>query len=56
LTVRETDRFINFIKQVFAATEVERIANATIKHAEVRIGDSVVMISESRGEWKPIPF
>lgn len=27
----------------------------SIKHAEVRIGDSVVMISESQGEWKPMP-
>ncbi len=57
LTVQGADKLIDFLKQVFAATEIERMANAdgTIKHAEVRIGDSVVMISEPRGEWKPMP-
>jgi PhnB protein len=57
LTVQGADKLIDFLKQVFAATEIERMPNAdgTIKHAEVRIGDSVMMISESRGEWKPMP-
>lgn len=57
LTVQGADELIDFMKQVFAATEIERMANpdGTVKHAEVRIGDSVVMISESRGEWKPMP-
>ncbi|MGH7452061.1 MAG: VOC family protein [bacterium] len=57
LTVQGADKLIDFLKQVFAATEIERMTNAdgTIKHAEVRIGDSVVMISEPRGEWKPMP-
>jgi len=57
LTVQGADKLIDFMKQVFAATEIERMSNSdgTIKHAEVRIGDSVVMMSESRGEWKPMP-
>jgi PhnB protein len=57
LTVQGADQLINFLQQVFAATEIERMTNAdgTIKHAEVRIGDSVMMISEARGEWKPMP-
>jgi len=57
LTVQGADKLIDFLKQVFAAAEIERMTNAdgTIKHAEVRIGDSVLMISESRGEWKPMP-
>jgi len=57
LTVQGADQLIDFMKQVFAATEIERMTNpdGTVKHAEVRIGDSVLMISESRGEWKPMP-
>jgi PhnB protein len=57
LTVQGAAKLIDFLKQVFAATEIECMANAdgTIKHAEMRIGDSVVMISESQGEWKPMP-
>ena len=57
VTVQGADKLIDFLKQVFAATEIERMSNAdgTIKHAEVRIGDSVMMMSEPRGEWKPMP-
>jgi len=57
VTVQDADKLIDFLKQVFAATEIERMTNTdgTIKHAEVRIGDSVLMISEARGEWKPMP-
>lgn len=57
LSVQGADKLINFLKQVFAATEIECMANAdgTIKHAEVRIGDSVVMISEFQGECKSMP-
>jgi PhnB protein len=57
LTVQGAVKLIDFLKQVFAAMEIECMTNAdgTIKHAEMRIGDSVVMISESRGEWKPMP-
>jgi PhnB protein len=57
LTVQGANKLIDFMKRAFEATEIERMTNAdgTIKHAEVRIGDSVVMISESRGEWKPMP-
>lgn len=57
ITVQGAAQLIDFLKQVFAATEIERMTNpdGTVKHAEVRIGDSVLMISEARGEWKPMP-
>ncbi|MGH7598006.1 MAG: VOC family protein [bacterium] len=57
VAVQGADKLIDFLQQVFAATEIERMTNedGTIKHAEVRIGDSVVMMSEPRGEWKPMP-
>lgn len=57
VTIQGADHLIDFLKQVFAATEIERITSpdGTIQHAEMRIGDSVLMMSEPRGEWKPMP-
>jgi PhnB protein len=57
LIVKGADRLIDFVSQAFDAALIERMARAdgTIGHAEVRVGDSVVMLSEARGEWKPMP-
>ncbi len=57
LTMSGADRLIDFLQQVFEATEIERMNNpeGTIKHAEVRIGDSVLMISEAGVDFKPRP-
>jgi PhnB protein len=56
LTVRGADRLLDFVKRAFAATEreLQKRPDGTIRHAEVQIGDSMVMIAEARGEWKPI--
>ena len=52
LTVRGVPKLIDFLKQAFEAREIERMAqpDGTIRHAEVRIGNSVVMMSEAGGE------
>lgn len=57
LTVQGAATLIDFLKQAFDATEIHRTTrpDGAIGHAEVRIGDSVVMMAESRGEWKPMP-
>jgi PhnB protein len=57
LIVKGADQLIDFVTQAFGAELIERMARAdgTIGHAEARIGDSVVMLSEARGEWKPMP-
>lgn len=57
LVIQGAPRLIDFLKQAFEAQETERITqpDGTIGHAEVRIGDSVVMMAEARGEWKPMP-
>ena len=57
LTVHGVPKLIDFLKQAFAAQEIERMAqpDGTIRHAEVRIGDSVVMMSEAGGEREPRP-
>lgn len=57
LTVTGAVQLIEFLKQAFEA-EVLRCTtrpDGSIMNAEVQIGDSIVMISEARGEWKPMP-
>jgi PhnB protein len=49
LVVQGAARLIEFLKQAFAAEEIHaplRRPDGTIMHAEVRIGDSVVMLGE----------
>ncbi len=57
LTVQRAAKLIEFLQQAFEAREIERMTqpDGTIRHAEVRIGDSVVMMSESGGEREPMP-
>jgi PhnB protein len=48
LIVREAARAIDFYKQVFGATELLRLADASGKvgHAEIKIGDSTIMLAD----------
>jgi PhnB protein len=57
LVVEGAARLIDFMKAAFGAEERERLsrANGTIGHAEVQIGDSVLMISDASGQWGPMP-
>ena len=57
LTVQGAAKLLDFLKQAFAAIELHRMTrpDGTVGHAEVRIGDSVVMLAEARDEWKPMP-
>src|SRR5260370_27582812 len=50
-------KLIDFLKQAFDAKELHRMAgpDGRIMHAEVRIGDSPVMLGEPMGEWKAMP-
>ena len=54
---RGTAELIDFLKQSFGAQERERHMrpDGTIMHAEVKIGDSVVMMGEASDEFKPMP-
>ena len=49
---RDTARLIDFATRAFGATELGRVPNAAggIGHAEVRIGDSVVMMFDAPGD------
>jgi len=55
LVVPGVAKLIEFLKEVFQAKEIERFAapDGTIMHAEVRIGDSVVMMGEPPRNGQP---
>ena len=57
LVVSGAAQLIDFMKQVFAAEELSRMArpDGTIMHAEVKIGDSRVMLGEASGEAAAMP-
>jgi len=57
LVVQGASRLIDFVKQAFDAQEVERMSGpgGVVMHAEVKIGDSRIMISDATGEWSPMP-
>jgi PhnB protein len=51
------EKLIDFMKRAFNARETERYSmpDGSIGHAEVRIGDSVIMIADAQGEeYKPM--
>jgi PhnB protein len=56
LLVPDADAELAFLKSAFGATEVscQRNADRTVMHAEVRIGDSLVMLGQAGGQWKPV--
>jgi uncharacterized glyoxalase superfamily protein PhnB len=57
LIVPGVPKLIDFLKAAFGAEETHRMAgpDGTVMHAQVRIGDSVVMMAEAAGPWKPMP-
>jgi len=57
LMVHGAAQLIDFLRQAFDAQEKERhtMPDGSIMHAEVKIGDSVIMLAEAIGESKPMP-
>jgi PhnB protein len=57
LVLSDADRELDFVKAVFGAKEmrVSRDPQGKIGHAEIRIGDSVVMLGQSSEQWPPSP-
>jgi PhnB protein len=56
LVVQGVPTLLDFLKQAFDATEIFRMPrpDGTIMHAEVRIGDSRVMMGEPMGSYQPM--
>lgn len=57
LTVQGVATLIEFLKQAFEAIEIRRTLHpeGRIMNAEVRIGDSVVMVGEARSDFPQMP-
>jgi PhnB protein len=53
LVVRDAAAAIDFYKRAFGAEEIDRMAgpDGSIMHAEIRIGDSILMLSEENEQW-----
>ena len=57
LLVSDADAELTFLKAAFAAHEVncQRNADGSVMHAEIAIGDSLVMLGQAGGKWAPRP-
>jgi uncharacterized glyoxalase superfamily protein PhnB len=57
LIVDGATRTIDFLARVFDATELRRFADpgGRVMHAEVRLGDSVIMLGDAGENWPPVP-
>lgn len=56
LVVPDADVEMRFLQAAFGATETlcHRTAEGKVMHAELTVGDSLVMVGQSSGEWKPL--
>ena len=57
VAAKGADRFLDFVERVFATEQAVRVRNGdgTIGHAEVRIGDSVIMAFDADPAWPDMP-
>lgn len=57
ITIQNVAKLIEFVTRVFGAEEREKVTrpDGSIMHAEVRIGDSVIMMGEPQGGVQSMP-
>ena len=57
LAVKGAERLIDFLKAAFGATEISKLSaeNGTVMHAELKIGDSMVMLGEAMENCPAMP-
>jgi PhnB protein len=58
LTVPDARKAIEFLKRAFDAKTTETLSEdseGNIRHGEIKIGDSMVMVGQARDEWKARP-
>jgi PhnB protein len=55
--LRGAHSVIDFLKKALGATELRRYdkPDGSVMHAELRIGDTVVMIGDASSEWPAFP-
>lgn len=53
----DTGGFLDFVTQVFGGEELSRVANedGSIGHAEIRVGDTVLMAFDRHADWPALP-
>jgi uncharacterized glyoxalase superfamily protein PhnB len=56
LVVRDAALELSFLEQAFGGREqlCHRDSDGAVLHAEVRIGDSLVMVGQANERWKPL--
>lgn len=56
LVVEGASKLIDFLKRTFNAEETVRMngPDGRVAHAEVKIGDSIIMMSDATTEFKPV--
>jgi PhnB protein len=56
LVVPDADAEIRFLEAAFGAIEklVDRGPDGEVRHAELHVGDSLLMVGQSNAQWKPI--
>jgi uncharacterized glyoxalase superfamily protein PhnB len=56
LVVPNADAELTFLKSAFGATETmcQRNDDNSVMHAEVKVGDSLVMLGQAGAQWKPL--
>jgi PhnB protein len=57
LCVADAAAELTFLKTAFGATEVqcERNADGTVMHAEMMVGDTLIMVGQAGGQWPTKP-
>jgi uncharacterized glyoxalase superfamily protein PhnB len=57
LMVERAGAFLEFLERAFGATVTERVLGpqGNVAHAQVKIGDSMVMVGEANANWKAQP-
>jgi PhnB protein len=56
LVVPDADAELAFLKSAFGGTEVtcQRNDDNTVMHAEIKIGDSLILLGQAGAEWKAL--
>jgi PhnB protein len=56
LVVPDADAELAFLKAAFGGVETscQRNADRSVMHAEIKIGDSLIMLGQASGMWKPL--
>ncbi|HUK30199.1 MAG TPA: VOC family protein [Candidatus Acidoferrum sp.] len=56
-SVTDAGKFVEFLKSAFGATEAFRhdAPDGTVRHARLRIGNSIVTVGQAHGQFQPMP-